>query len=783
MNRLALRSGRLPLAACALALLCALQLLCLLRTPAAYTPGRIEVRLRPGEALTLGRRELAAPQADSAHLALRRDASGAWWLHNASAGRQLLLQQGGKDRSTGTATLRAGQRLRLGAASFAVTAAGGQQLSFTDGAHHWRYDGATLLRDGAAQPPCPDARPAARAVAAWNRWLPRLFAMPRPISFGGNLHCGNRVGIENIATGSATIASAGASMLLQGPAGAGRTPLMLEDGNSTTDLAHREERLDGIASIVVGHTRLATALEAGTLALRPVSHVALYNERQLQLPPEVAWQWQERDLWAAPRSAAWLAALAIGGAVLACALCGGRRQPQSRTLGPAVRASTGALLAAAGIGSVVLQRAGTPLGIGVSMLLAWAALWYAMLAPNRLNLALAAGLLLLATGLLAQLEMGLAAPDSAWPRHFQKSAALLALGLGLGTWFSTAAPRAPIPQARAEGLLLLLAAAALAALALQVVYGNETGVFDLQPVEFAKLALAALTAHCIAIGLGAGTPASNTLLRWLRLFTPALLFAALLGVALVQVDDYSPLVLLLVWAGTIALAWALAARRHGAALVLGALACVAVLGIAGLRSAETAQVAQWNFYAERFLVWLDPATHPHTGQQLLLGASAVAEGGWLGADRLLGLTTLGQNAGAVMRIPAVQDDFAPSFFLNRHGLAAALVLWALQALFVAGLLQSAASAWSASVRSGDFRHAWLARFRCFTLCGGAAFVFGHFLLSWGTNLAIFPIMGQPMSFLSAGGSHLLFFICPLLVIGSASAQSLEESHHAGLCAT
>jgi cell division protein FtsW len=61
------------------------------------------------------------------------------------------------------------------------------------------------------------------------------------------------------------------------------------------------------------------------------------------------------------------------------------------------------------------------------------------------------------------------------------------------------------------------------------------------------------------------------------------------------------------------------------------------------------------------------------------------------------------------------------------------------------------------------------------LCGGAAFVFGHFLLSWGTNLAIFPVMGQPMSFLSAGGSHLLFFICPLLAFGAASAQSMEEN--------
>src|SRR5471032_3273418 len=80
----------------------------------------------------------------------------------------------------------------------------------------------------------------------------------------------------------------------------------------------------------------------------------------------------------------------------------------------------------------------------------------------------------------------------------------------------------------------------------------------------------------------------------------------------------------------------------------------------------------------------------------------------------------------------------------------------------AGIMQVAVRAYSASVAARDFRHARSGRFSYFMLCGGAAFVLGHFLLSWGTNLAIFPIMGQPMSFLSAGGSHLLFFLCPLL---------------------
>jgi cell division protein FtsW len=32
-----------------------------------------------------------------------------------------------------------------------------------------------------------------------------------------------------------------------------------------------------------------------------------------------------------------------------------------------------------------------------------------------------------------------------------------------------------------------------------------------------------------------------------------------------------------------------------------------------------------------------------------------------------------------------------------------------------------------------------------------------------------------MSFLSAGGSHLLFFICPLLVFAATSAESFEEN--------
>jgi cell division protein FtsW len=751
-----------------LALLCMLQLLCLWRAPAVFAPSIISVTLKPGQAVTLGRAELAAPQAAHGHMALRRDPDGRWLVRNLGAGQQLLLQREGTDRRMGSMALRQGQTLRIGGATFAVENADARALAFSGAGHAWRYDGATLLRDGAAQPPCPGAGIGARAAAFWNSAAPHALTSARPLSFGGNLHCGNRLAIAYLAGGSALALRGADALMLSNAAGSEAHAPVLVDGSA---LAQREEPLAGVTSLVAGRTRLALRVDGNTLALRPLRHVALFTETRALLPPAVAWTWQQRAMWAVPGGAPWTIMAALC-AALAAALA---LSWQAGQLSVARAAS--ALLAIAGVGALLFQRSGASLGVGISMLLGWAALWSCLLACRKPALATCAAMLLLAAGLLMQLEMGLGAMESSWLRHFQKTSALLAIGLGLGVHLRLRGAPGMLQQTRLEYLLAALAGAALLALAMQVLFGDETGVFDLQPVEFAKLALTALTAHCIAIGLGwQRAPAQHVSApaRALRLAGPVLLFAALLGLALLEVDDYSPLILLLVWSMAMALAWSLAARRPRAVAALLGVACVAIVSVAWLRTAGMAEVTQWGFYADRFAVWLDPGRHPHTGQQLLLGARAIADGAWWGADNWLGLGALGEAAGSALRIPAVQDDFAPSFFIYRHGLLGALALWALQALFLAGLLQTAARAFAASLAAGDFRQAWLWRFRCFVLCGGAAFVLGHLLLSWGTNLAIFPIMGQPMSFLSAGGSHLLFFICPLLAFHAISAQSLEE---------
>jgi cell division protein FtsW len=781
--RAAARNIGLALTLALLAGLCGLQALALLRAPAAWLPAAITVNLAVGDSITLGQRELAAPQSDRNHLSLRHDADG-WALRNLSASKQVVLLRDGSDQRLGSMAMQGLQRFQIDGAVFNVGAADAREVSFTRDGHAWRYDGAVLYRDGSQQANCPESRLASKALSAWNRIMPLALTIARPLSFGGNLYCDNRLGLVQVTPGAAQIARVnGRLQLSAGNPDGDRAAVLVTDRSGQADLRKQETSLTGVNAIMVGHTRFQLTTQDDLLTLQPSRHVKLFSDPELKLPEQVSWQWQQRTLWSGGHAdAIWIGmALCIACVAVSAGARGLARSPWTARL-----ANGGGLLAAAGMLTVglialIAQRAGYAPSAACSLLLGASALLVWLALPGRLTLATAAGTVLLAAGLLAQLELGLGAPESSWLRYYQKSDAMLAIGAGLGgllrLWAQHQAARgAHLQQRTIEWLLALFAAVALAALAAQVLWGDETGVFDLQPVELAKLALTALTAHCLALRFNwhsGPQRLSDHGARWLQLIAPALLFLALLGLALVQVDDFSPLILLLVWSTGMGMAYAVAAGNRVLAALLLAGALMAVAAVVYLRVVGTDDLIRWGFYADRFLVWLNPAEHPHTGQQLLLGARAIGDGGWLGADHWLGLRALGQSAGGVVQIPAVQDDFAASFFLNRHGLAGGLLLWAVQAVFLIGIVLTAVRAYRSGTAARNFRHAWVGRFRYFALCGGGAFVLAHFLLSWGTNLAIFPIMGQPMSFLSAGGSHLLFFLCPLLTFCAISAPSTE----------
>ncbi|WP_373991894.1 FtsW/RodA/SpoVE family cell cycle protein [Duganella sp. BuS-21] len=772
----AVRHGGMMLTLAVLAGLCGLQALALLRAPAAWMPSAITVRLTAGDSIILGQRELAAPQTERQHLSLRRDADGGWLLRNLSASKQVVLMRDAAEQRMGSAPLQGLQRFQVDGAVFDVRAAEARSVTFARGGNEWRYDGAVLYRDGRQQASCPESRMTGKALSAWNRIMPLPLTIARPLSFGGNLYCDNRLGLETLAPGAAQIARVNGRLQLSAANPDGEQAAVLA---GQTDLRRQEASLEGVNAIMVGRTRMQISTSGDQLALHPNRHVKLYSEPELKLPEQVRWQWQQRALWSGGPAGAIGIALALGLAGIAVS-SGARRAGL-----PGLAAGGGALLATvgmvvAGLIALIAQRTGYPPAAACSLMLGADALLLWLALPGRLTLATAAGVILLAIGLLVQLELGLGAPESSWLRYYQKSTALLAIGTGLGglarLWMQYQTARgAHLQQRTIEWLLALFAVIALTALAAQVLWGDETGVFDLQPVELAKLALAALAAHCLALRFNwhnGPRQLADYGARWLRLIAPALLFLALLGLALVQVDDFSPLILLLLWSAGMGTAYALAARnRLLLAILLGA-ALMAVCAVTSLRMAGSEELIRWGFYADRFLVWLNPAEHPHTGQQLLLAARAIGDGGWFGADQWLGLRALGQPAGNVLHIPAVQDDFAASFLLNRHGLLGGLLLWAAQAAFLIGMVLTALRCHHSAAGARNYRAAWLGRFRYFALCGGGAFVLGHFLLSWGTNLAIFPIMGQPMSFLSAGGSHLLFFLCPLLTFSAISSEGV-----------
>lgn len=738
-----------------LALLGLLQLAAMVRAPLMWAPDVVSLRLAAGESVSL--EPLAAAS-------IQRDAHGRWLL--AADPERLpapvLLRKNEAPESMAAMPLPAGHLVLPGGNRVARLPAPAGSVAFNFAGNAWQFDGAILLRNGEPQAACPDARWTAHLAAWWNQRAPSRLTLARPLSLGGSLHCGNRIGIADLSPDAASISRSSNGSL------------------RIADLEHAPRPLDGVDAIAVGAMRLQLDANAqgDTLVMHPQRRVPYFSAPGVELPAQTKWHWKTRVLWLERPNSALQAAFsvlfvlaAMAGGIAAYLRSTRPNAPRARGCSLAAHAACAATLLACGLLAIAQQRLGQAVAAAPSLLLAASAIACWLAAPGARTMANGCAMLLLAAGLLLQLELGLGGGDL---RYFQKTTALLAMGLGALTLWRLAPVgwRAAAGTPRGvERALLALAALALAALAAQVLWGDETGVFDLQPVELAKLALSAMTAHCLALRFSwhNGPQYCTPLARWLALAAPVLLFLSLLAFALVQVDDYSPLILLLLWAAGVLLAYACTSGQRIVAALLVAAGAATAFGIGALHDAGPAALPS-SFYADRFQVWLAPGEHPHTGQQLLQAASAIAQGGLAGADSSFGLRSAGLPVGEASTIPAVHDDFAPAFFLNRHGLLAGLALWLLQAAFLAALLWQALRAHGQAGAARAYQQAWAARFRCFALCGGAAFVAGHLLLSWSTNLAILPVMGQPMSFLSAGGSHLLFFLLPLLGLSAASNE-------------
>ena len=744
----------------------------LLNAPGWWAPEAIRITLEPGQSTVLGRQELAARQADKAHLALRRDAAGVWWAGNASGCRKVLAMSTGQERSVRSQVLTAGMDFRVGPHSFHVEAADSKALVFRGaGGESWTFDGANLSQSDKSQPACTDARLHSRLLTHWNQLAPGFARVKRPMTFGGRVYCNRQLALPDLDPQAAEVSRQPSGFELAPRGCPAQRPLLTvtRPGEAAMDLSQTEIPLAGVDALVLGRTHYSVALDQSTLRLRPLHRVALTAEALTSGNPAVQTAWAQRDPWQLPTRFPWAwaspAALLIVG--LTGLLLAGRWPFDGRTAWPvAVQLAAACSLAALGATAYGLaSRLGT--GWLVALLSAAVGLWLTVPARSVGRvLALGCGLLLLTSGLLVQLEMGLGAAESHWPFYYHRGAALASLGLA-AAWALRLRLQCGLPwppMERIDAMLWAMAGLACMALLVQAAAGDETGVGGIQPVEFAKLALVLFAAHALAGRLawqGRQTVVYSALGLWARYLMPMVLFMALVAAALVLVNDFSPLVLLACWLLGIACAYALAARSLWASLLLGLFIAGLVVTVWELRHASPEALAKLDFYLVRFAVWIAPELHAHTGAQVLQGVQAMQAGQWWGPD---GMPLLGGVNGKIMSLPVIQDDFSPSFLVWRHGLAGGLALMLVQAGFVLGLLavgwQELASA--ARGGGGDFRRAWLARFTGFALWGGAAFVLGHFMVSWGSNTGALPVMGQPMSFLSSGGSHTLLFLLPLL---------------------
>lgn len=113
-------------------------------------------------------------------------------------------------------------------------------------------------------------------------------------------------------------------------------------------------------------------------------------------------------------------------------------------------------------------------------------------------------------------------------------------------------------------------------------------------------------------------------------------------------------------------------------------------------------------------------------------------------------------------VPVVQSDFAATYIATRHGNAAATLLISLQAcfiFFVIGLYLKLQSKRSRDpVETGADQ-----ALACIALGCGMLFLM-QWILAWSNAFGLLPVMGQPMTWLSAGTSHHLFMAIPAALV-------------------
>lgn len=771
--------------------------------PRVWMAEQVSIVVPPGGSVDLGRESLGMPAYNrsvaSPHLRVSRDPQGAWEIVNLADERKVDVRTDRvESRLLRRWALQVGDSVRLDRREVRVIAADNEQglvLEADNGERAtWRY-GRLLSTRRPAFVGC-RGQDWLRDAGMRLRWLFRHWRMQEELvlfSLGGQVQCLDRWGLDGLPPLAVRVYWRDGRFWLGNLGDGVRDALQRQGEVSPQRLGSQSLPLDGpegrVERLVVGRTWFRVSFDAQRLTLEPLRNlpVSFVEEPGRSLPDGVRLDF---------RSAAWIGAgpwglpgvqgVAMGVMLLAASVFFAiflqsirRAQGETAALGQLWVLTLPlwllAWIATGGWGAIAADLARAMGLCAFAWLLVTFQLWRQGRLAGEAGVVWLLGVGLAGIGALNLAQLAAGAANTKWLAYASghlRVLILIPLVVGMAAWLPDMGlrklatrflnNRGPMGAVKGFGLLTVCTL-----LAMQLLVGDEQGLGWIQPVEFAKFVLIFLLAS------------SLTHLHWLRrrdtrdyrsrrgqhiaaAVTLAGVFAFSSLVIMFGVHDNSPALILLALAFPIL--WILAPNpliHHPLTTWLRRFVLV------GMPLALVVAAAAWIWYhppdylsdlpqADRFRVWSDTWGNRQSGDQLIQALMRGREGGWSGVSAWFGANSV------VMELPAVQDDFIATFLLNRFGGMVGLVLIAVQTLWLGVLWTLAGRLMRGTPDVLEDRGLfWLGGL----LFGLTWMNFAHWGIAWGNVLGLLPVMGQPMTWLSSGNSHMLALALPALGFG------------------
>jgi rod shape determining protein RodA len=176
-----------------------------------------------------------------------------------------------------------------------------------------------------------------------------------------------------------------------------------------------------------------------------------------------------------------------------------------------------------------------------------------------------------------------------------------------------------------------------------------------------------------------------------------------------------------------------------------------VFGLVGSLATPLLWVSLKDYMQQRLLLFINPARDPAARYNIDQALISIGSGGWLGK----GYASGSQSQLHFLRVR--HTDFIFSVIGEEMGFVGALVLFALIGVVLWRILRAASLARDSFGR--------------LIACGVATLIFFQSLVNIGMNLALLPVIGIPLPFISSGGSSLI-----TLLIAEGLVQSVVMRH-------